>query len=287
MKLKKFFKSSTTHFLDLPTGAFSAQLALRFLLAFFPAVLVTVTVLGYWLDVRQVIPQIATSLYDVLPTAALELLIDNVQAVLQDSSLTIFSVGFLALVYSVSSLIKDLFGILNQIYETEKKRSFWKQIVLALLLIVGGLLIGAMILQGLFFTESLLQFVSSVTGNVYTFNWLIWRWPLMAGVIFLFVYFSYVFIPFLPKHYWRWNLPGAVLFTIGWFAMSLLFNFYVSNFADYNQTYGVLGAIILLLFYLQLVSNLYIIGAVINSRVIHQEEKSLWGRMRTLWQRYF
>ncbi len=48
------------------------------------------------------------------------------------------------------------------------------------------------------------------------------------------------------------------------------FSFYVKNFANYSATYGALGAVIVLLFYLFTSAAIMLFGAEINAEVYQQ-----------------
>ncbi|MFW5634441.1 MAG: YihY/virulence factor BrkB family protein, partial [Erythrobacter sp.] len=58
-------------------------------------------------------------------------------------------------------------------------------------------------------------------------------------------------------------LRGAVLFAIGWMGASAGFGFYVSNFGNYNATYGSLGAVVVFLTWLFISALLLLIGAFV------------------------
>lgn len=58
-------------------------------------------------------------------------------------------------------------------------------------------------------------------------------------------------------------LRGAVLFALGWMAASAGFGFYVSNFGNYNATYGSLGAVVVFLTWLFISALLLLVGAFI------------------------
>jgi membrane protein len=71
-----------------------------------------------------------------------------------------------------------------------------------------------------------------------------------------------------PK--WRWLTPGAIFATLGWVAMTFAFGLYTANFANYNATYGALGAVVVLLMWMYLSAYILILGAELNSEVEHQ-----------------
>lgn len=65
---------------------------------------------------------------------------------------------------------------------------------------------------------------------------------------------------------WTRTLPGAVVATLVWFATTLIFGWYVTRYANYNQVYGPLGAGIALLFWLYLVFLSVLFGAEFNAQ---------------------
>ena len=61
-----------------------------------------------------------------------------------------------------------------------------------------------------------------------------------------------------------------MLATLVWIAASWLFSFYLQNFADYNATYGSLGAVIGLMMWTWISVIILIVGAAINAEMEHQ-----------------
>jgi YihY family inner membrane protein len=43
---------------------------------------------------------------------------------------------------------------------------------------------------------------------------------------------------------WRWISVGSIFAALAWLAVSSLFSWYLGNFANYNATYGALGAVV-------------------------------------------
>ena len=64
---------------------------------------------------------------------------------------------------------------------------------------------------------------------------------------------------------WKDVMPGAIFTTIGWVVCSLLFSLYVNNFGSYSMIYGSIGAVIILMTWLFLISEVLLIGGEINA----------------------
>ncbi len=67
----------------------------------------------------------------------------------------------------------------------------------------------------------------------------------------------------------RFITPGAVLAVVVWIVASLGFGYYVSHFANYQATYGSLGAVIILLLHFYLSATALLLGAELNAVIMH------------------
>ena len=65
----------------------------------------------------------------------------------------------------------------------------------------------------------------------------------------------------------RWVTPGAVAATGAWVLASYLLSFYISNFANFNKTYGSLGAIAALMFWFYGSAFVVLLGAELNAEM--------------------
>jgi membrane protein len=68
---------------------------------------------------------------------------------------------------------------------------------------------------------------------------------------------------------WVWITPGAVIGTLLWLIVSVVFKFYVANFADYNATYGAVGGVIVLLLWFYISGIAILVGAEVNAEIEH------------------
>ncbi|RWO91202.1 MAG: ribonuclease, partial [Mesorhizobium sp.] len=72
----------------------------------------------------------------------------------------------------------------------------------------------------------------------------IFRWPMMLIMVGLGLMLIYRYGPSRERAKWQWATWGAFLAAVVWIAVSIGFSYYLENFADYNATYGALGAVI-------------------------------------------
>ena len=96
------------------------------------------------------------------------------------------------------------------------------------------------------------------------------RWPALFVVVMLGLAVLYRFGPSRRYAKWRWVSVGSVFAALMWIAVSLVFSWYLSKFADYNATYGSLGAVIGLMMWLWISTTVILVGAELNSETEHQ-----------------
>lgn len=174
---------------------------------------------------------------------------------------------------------------LNIAYEEEEKRGFFKVTLLALG-ITAALVVGALIAVGLItamqFLTSLMPDAAPVArGGLRLLGGLLILGGATAGAATL-----YRYAPCRAKAQWRWLTPGTLLTALGWLGLFLGFGLYLSKVADYNATYGSLGAAVAVLTFVYLASYIFLFGAELNSELEHQtardttagEPEALGGR---------
>jgi len=89
------------------------------------------------------------------------------------------------------------------------------------------------------------------------------------GLLFGVLSLAYMFVPYRNVKF-KYAFPGALFSTLVWIAFTILFQFYINNFANYSRFYGTLGAVIGLLLWLSLTSIIMMLGASLNAYLIER-----------------
>ncbi|MEC7473667.1 MAG: YihY/virulence factor BrkB family protein, partial [Pseudomonadota bacterium] len=115
-----------------------------------------------------------------------------------------------------------------------------------------------------------MEWLASQVGlkDVVVLLWTWLRWPVIVLMLMLVVALLYYVAPDVKQEF-RFITPGSVLAVLVWILASIAFGIYVQNFADYNATYGSIGAIIVLLLYLYISSAVLLFGAELNAVIEH------------------
>jgi hypothetical protein len=105
-------------------------------------------------------------------------------------------------------------------------------------------------------------------GHAFAVTWNLLRWPIALALVALGIGLVYYFAPDAEQD-WEWITPGAVVATVLWLAASLGFKFYVANFANYNESYGSLGGVIILMLWFYMSAVAILLGAEMNAEIEH------------------
>jgi membrane protein len=180
--------------------------------------------------------------------------------------------------------MKALIGAMNIAYSEAEQRSFLKLNALALLFTLGAIVFGLISLIAIVALPALFRFLALPDALQTLFS--IGRWPLLAILIIVAISVVYRYAPARTHAKWRWIGWGAALATLLWIIGSLAFSFFVSNFGSYNETYGSIGAIMVLLLWFFLSAYAVLLGAELDAELEHQTRlDSTVGERRPMGER--
>ena len=241
------------------------------LLALFPALAAFVSLYGFVADPVTVADHVAY-LGGLLPAGGLDIIRQQLQALARQDHGALgvgFFVGLAIALWSANSGIKALFDAMNIAYEETEKRSFLKLNLLSITFTIGRDPDRHRPAAGR--RRSARRAGVSLPRQHGRRGWsTMARWPVLMVAILTGISLIYRFGPSREHAKWRWLSWGAVLATLGWMAASWLFSFYLQNFADYNATYGSLGAVVGLMMWTWISVIILIVGAAVNAEMEHQ-----------------
>jgi membrane protein len=240
------------------------------LLALFPAIAAGVSLYALFADVGTISHHLSI-LSDIVPADALNMIRDEIAriAAKSDGRLTFgFVFSFAVALWSANAGMKALFDALNIVYDEREKRSFVMLNLVSLLFticaIVGGLLaLGAVVV----FPLILARFGwTNVDAPLIAYL----RWPAMFLLLLVALSVLYRYGPSRRPAKWRWISFGSMFASLACLGVSYLFSWYLAHFANYNATYGALGAVVGLMMWMWLSTIVGLVGAELNSEIEHQ-----------------
>ncbi len=250
--------------------AVAAGVAFFALLAFFPAVTAFVSLYGLFADASTIQDHLSLAA-SFMPAGGFDILREQVVRVVSKPPSTLgfaFIVSTGLALWSANAGMKAIIDALNVAYEESEKRSFIRLNLVSLCFTLGGFIALALGLAAVVVFPLVLSAIG-LKGWVETIIWVL-RWPALLALVILGMAILYRFGPSRREAQWQWVSVGSVVAAFLWLAGSMLLSWYLQNFADYNATYGSLGAGIGFLMWLWLSSIAILLGAELNSEIEHQ-----------------
>jgi membrane protein len=240
------------------------------LLALFPALTALVSSYGLFADAKSISDHLSL-LSGILPAGAFEIIQDQVARLTSKDPGKLgfgFFFGLALALWSANAGMKAIIDALNVIYDEDEKRGFFKLNLVSLAFTFGAiatalLAIGAVVVLPLVF-----NFIG-LGGATQTVLAIV-RWPVLLLLVLFGLAVLYRFGPSRRAAQWKWVTPGSVFATFAWLAGSGLLSLYLSKFADYDATYGSLGAAMGLMMWMWMSSIVVLVGAEINAEIEHQ-----------------
>jgi len=250
--------------------ALAAGVVFYSLLAIFPAVTAGVSIYGLFSDAGTVAHHLSLA-NNIIPAEALTIIGDQISRIVSHgtSSLTLGLVAGLAFaMWSANSGIKAMFDALNVIYDVEEGRNFLKLNFISLTFTFCSIIFSQLLVGGVIVTPLVLAKFGISTGveaaAVYG------RWILLFAVALLFFSMIYRVGPSRNPMPWRLTIIGSGFAALAWIVMSALFSYYLANFANYDATYGSLGAAMGMMMWMWLSITIIFLGAELNSEIERQ-----------------
>jgi len=251
----------------------AAALGYYLTLAIFPALILLMTIIPY-LPVANIDQEIMRVLETALPEDAFSMVSRVVEEVTSQRRGGLLSFGVLGTLWAASTGMYAIMQQLNITYDVSEARSYIRAraVALALSIMFGLLVIGAfwLIVAG-GAAEDWLGEQRGIPDFLLTI-FAVFRWIVIVLALLLGFALIYKFAPNVEQKF-RFITPGSVIGVLLLIIASLGFAIYVANFADYSATYGSIGAVIILMFWLYIAGLVILVGSEINALIEHYSPK--------------
>lgn len=188
-----------------------------------------------------------------------------VQQVRGGASGGVLSFGLITALWAASGGIRSVMHALNVAYDVKEERSVWKKYPLSIVFTIGLTVVliaaVALMLLGPQTMEWLAGHIG--LGDVFVTIWAWLRIPVAIILVMLAIALVYYFFPNVDQPF-QLVSPGSVIAVLVWVLASIGFSVYISNFANYNATYGSLAGVIVLMLYIYISSAVLLLGAEVN-----------------------
>lgn len=267
--MKRTFKS----FMEDNLLSRAAELGFYFLFALFPTLVFASSILG-------LVAKRADAFYVallhylaiVIPHSAFQMVMETFNQTTQAATGGKITFGLAAAIWSASVGFAAIQDTANTVYKVKETRPYWRakgEAILVTLLLSVVISITLAVLLGADYVIKLIRLTGThhlfIISEVVIIEAL--AWIVVLAMLMLIFALIYYYAPDVKNHTWNWLSPGAAFGIAGWFLASIGLRVYLHYFDSYSETYGSLGAVIVLLTWFYITGLMLLSGAEINSEI--------------------
>lgn len=272
-KIQDFFRSAQVHYLwllykgaqDNYIGLIAAGVAFYFFMGAFPGIAAIISLYGLFSDPKFIADQLEA--FDrFLPPDSFRILVEQARAIAGSSGAALslgLVFGIVLTIYSATRGVRALIKGFNIAYHKRETRNivtlnltiFFLTLVLMIYFLLS---LGLVALMPAFF--QIIHLPDAIMTSALSL-----RWPVLFLLAVMGLEILYYFGPCFKRPKWKWMSWGSFVATILWLGCSSFFSLFVSNFGNYNEIYGSLGAVVVLLLWFWLSALMILFGAEINA----------------------
>lgn len=257
------------YIIGIVEGALTSRaggIAFSFFMALFPFLLFILTLIPY-VPIEGFQNDFLFMIEQLLPPNTAESVHEVIEDIANNRYGGLLSFGFVASIFLMTNGVNAILGGFEYSYHVEVMRNFLKQYFISMLMSILLALI-------LVVTVAIIVYFEIVITNLKAYGWLendlFW---IEKGRFLFFVLLVFVSVSFLYKYgtkavkYRSFFTPGSILTTILTLVLFNLFAIYVEKFANYNELYGSIGTLLVLMLFVWLNSIILLLGFELNASI--------------------
>lgn len=262
------------YILGIVNGALTSRagaIAFSFFMAIFPTLLFFLNLLPY-VPIEDFQASFIKTITSFLPNESGNFLNEIIVDIVKNKRGGLLSTTFLLSIFLMANGVSAIFAGFENSYYVQEKRNFFKQYLYALSvgLLLALLLIFAIVVLG--YVELYIPYLSEFAGKTTGLNMArgdelgitIAKFSFLVFMVYLGTAILYYFGTHQGRRAKLFS-PGALLTTILIVLTSYLFGIYIANFSQYNELYGSIGALLILMMYIWLNANILLLGFELNA----------------------
>jgi len=252
----------------------ASAISFNFLLAIFPSIIFLFTMVAYipieGMNNQEKAEYIQQEvLKPIMPASGYEFMATTIGDIVSIKRGGLLSLGFLLAFYFSTNGVRMLMLAFNKDHPIYKKRGFWRRRIASVRLTfyLFVLFIASVIL--IIVGDHVVDWIASQTNlEDSTGQFMLWltQWVIIMILFFTGISLIYYYGP-SKHHRWRFITPGATFATILSILASIGFAKFVNNFGMYNEVYGSIATLIVLMLWLNINSLVLLVGFEINNSV--------------------
>ncbi len=241
----------------------ASAIAFNFFMAIPPAIIFLFTLIPFFPITQAFQEELYSLIRDVIPGEKDNaVLINFLSDFINRPRSGLLSVGFLLSLFFSSNAMMGIMRSFDQNYAGFTKRKGWQKrsVALKITIMLYLFVIGSVAV--LVAREAVLRWLG--ISDLTILRWIDnLRWIVIILLYFLCISFIYKYAPSVHKK-WKLINPGSILATGLMLLMTLAFSWWVSNFAAYNQIYGSISTVLIIMILFFVNSLFLLIGFELN-----------------------
>jgi len=239
----------------------AGYIAFSGILSIFPFLIFAATLTGILFGGDQS-GHIIESIFEIAPEDVAQTLEPVAIEVLNKQSGEVLTISFLFAIWVATSAVEAFRIAFDRAYAVPDPRGMIENRLLAILLVLIGAFVAALLGVSIVFSPLILRFLEQV---------LLLRVPLIASYltymfgVLVFIGFLLLMHRLLPGRRVKRVWPGVLVTTVLWMALASGFSFYLTMTPGYTLTYGTLAGVIITLMFFYLTGATIIYGAEVNA----------------------
>lgn len=249
-------------------------IAFSFFMAIFPFLLFILTLIPY-IPIEGFQEGLLSLMQEALPPKTFEAVDFVIKDIINNQYGGLLSFGFFASIFLMTNGVNAIFGGFEYSYHVKEMRSVFKAYFISL---------GVSLLMSFFLivTVTLIIFYQIALTRIHKFGWLntgdLDLFYYGRGFLFLVMIFTIVSLLFRygtkQGKDVKFFSPGAILTTVVSMFTFYLFGIYVVKFAQYNQLYGSIGTLLILMLFVWLNAIILLLGFELNATIYRLKRKN-------------
>jgi membrane protein len=249
---------------------YAAALSFFFLLSVFPLLIFLASLLAF-IPIPNLFQQCLEIMAKIVPADAMGVVRHVLGDVLRTSP-GLLSLSVVSALFAASGGFASLIAVLNIAHDCPETRPYWKKRIIAFgLTLLTGLMIAVLLISIALGPEFGQWLASKIHVSwLFAFLWPYARWVLIGAFTIFSVETIYFLAPNVKLRF-KDQIPGAIVAVLSWIGASWGLGWYLNHFANYNKTFGTLGAVVGLMLWFYVTALALLLGGEMNSELLRSK----------------
>ncbi|MDO4662062.1 MAG: YihY/virulence factor BrkB family protein [Tissierellia bacterium] len=269
--IREFFVNLTARAIKDDFLMIASSLSYYLIFATIPLLIVLMNITSFLLNGYS---EVIFKIVELMPPNSKEITLVLLKVVEQTSSSLGLSLGIFFSIWSASTGINRLITSINIAYGLRRKRKIIQQRIVSILYTLGFFIIILFVLTFEVFNNQILKIINTILNtidNSIAYSQVEEIWNLFNGFLpFIILFIAFTFFYKLAPQTTRASrvklteaMLGAAFTSFFIILISVIYSFFINNISRMSLVYGTLAGFMAMFFWIFLVSNIIVIGALV------------------------